>query len=77
MRIKIPLPVVRAADCFGDWLNVILIRRGRLVVRWVDIIVGAIGTINVIWWYEVAGWWGALEGVLMFVLVTMIVVWFF
>jgi hypothetical protein len=77
MQIKIPLPVVRAADCFGDWLNVILIRRGRLVVRWVDIIVGAIGTINVIWWYEVAGWWGALEGVFMFAFAIMCAVWFF
>jgi hypothetical protein len=77
VQIKIPLPVVRAADCFGDWLNVILIRRGRLVIRYVDIAVGLIGTINAIWWYQVSGWWGALEGVLMFTLAIMIANWFF
>jgi hypothetical protein len=77
VRIKIPAPVVRAADSFGDWLNVILIRRGRLIVRIVDVIVAVIGTVSVIWWYETNGWWGALEATLMFVLAMMCALWFF
>jgi hypothetical protein len=77
MQIRIPHRVVRLLDNFADILNVVLYRRKRLVVRIVDVIVGVIGTISTIWWYEASGWWGALEGVLMFVLAIMIAVWFF
>jgi hypothetical protein len=77
VRIKIPAPVAKALDSFGDWLNIILLRRGRLVVRVVDVIVGVIGTINVIWWYLLYSWLGALEGILMFVLAMMAAMWLF
>lgn len=77
MRIRIPAPVVRAADSFGDFLNIVLTRRRRLVVRVVDVIVAVLGSISVVWMYEVSGWWGALQGVLMFILAMMCAVWFF
>jgi hypothetical protein len=73
----VPLRIARAADNFADVLNVVLYRRARLVVRIVDVVVGILGTISAVWWYEASGWWGALEGVLMFVLAMMCAVWFF
>jgi uncharacterized membrane protein YccF (DUF307 family) len=77
MQIKIPLRLARWADSFADILNVVLIRRGRLTVRVVDVAVGIIGTVSTVWWYAASGWWGALESVLMFALAMMMAVWFF
>jgi hypothetical protein len=77
MQIKIPLRIAKAADDFADFLNVVLYRRKRLVIRIVDVMVGSIGITNVIWCYAAGGWWGALQGVLMFVLAMMAAVWFF
>jgi hypothetical protein len=77
MQIRIPARLARWADNFADILNVVLYRRKRLVLRVVDVVVGLLATISTVWWYATAGWWGALEGVLMFVLAMMAAVWFF
>jgi uncharacterized membrane protein YccF (DUF307 family) len=77
MQIKIPHRVARWADDFGDFLNVVLYRRGQLVVRIVDVLVGTLGTVSTVWWYLESGWWGALQGVLMFILAMMAAFWFF
>jgi hypothetical protein len=76
MQIKIPLRVVRWADAFGDWLNIILFSVRQFDIRIVDAIVGTVATISTVWWYLDYGWWGALESVLLFVLGAMISAWF-
>lgn len=77
MQIKIPLPLVRASNRIGDWMNKTIWRQGRFDFRYVDAWVLVAGLLNVYW-----GWWqggalGALQYGLMYILVCMCALWFF
>ena len=77
MQIKIPMPLVRAADRLGDYLNIPLWQRGRIEIRNVDVWV-AIGAIPCIGWYAyTGGWWGAVAGALLYIFVCMCSLWLF
>ena len=74
MQIKIPMTLVRAADRLGDWLNVPLC---RIEIRRIDPLLVLGGVLAIAYGYWTGGWWGALGGLLMYILGGMVGLWFF
>jgi hypothetical protein len=71
VKIRIPDPIARAWDAWGDWANVPVYRR----VRRIDVIL-AIGFIGCTGWYGfTSGWRGALLGGVMYLAVMAMALW--
>ena len=77
MQIKIPLAVVRAADRFCDVANKTIWRRGKFDFRYVDAWTAVGGLFCVGYYFYFGGWFGALQGALLYILVCMIALWMF
>ena len=75
MHIKIPLPIVRVTDRFGDYMNITLYQRSRIEVRVVDVLAAIGGVVCVGWYAYTGGWFGALQGALAYVFCCMVGLW--
>ena len=73
MKVPIPHFLTMAFDIFGDWANVEIYKWVRRID--VMLLLAGIGCIGYYWF--VAGWMGALQGGMMYVLVAMAALWMF
>jgi hypothetical protein len=75
MRIPIPRFILTAWDAFGVWSNVPIHRFGRFELRRIDILLVFFGVFCAGYYWLVAGWLGALQGLAMYLFVLMIALW--
>jgi hypothetical protein len=66
------------SDKFGDFLNITLYYKGGFFdIRVLDFITGLGGVVCVVWYYITEGWFGALKGGMLYLFITLCVLWFF
>lgn len=76
--MPIPRWLVAAWDAFGDWANVTVYERGKIVeIRRVDLLLAFFFFVCVGWYGWTDGWYGALIGGLFYIFMAMIALWFF
>jgi hypothetical protein len=70
MNIPIPRALVRTWNTFVDWGDITIWNWGRIEVRRIDLLLAAFFIFSVSYYGYFAGWRGALNGAVVFVLVT-------
>ncbi len=89
MKIRIPNPLVRAWDRFGDWSNVPIFHmkgndpncspytQAEITIRRIDVII-ALGFVGCVGWYGYSvGWRGALLGGVLYLAIMAMALWVF
>lgn len=77
MNIRIPSAVMRASDWFVDWVNVEIVRRGRIEVRRIDLLLVVLFFVCTAWYWHASGWMGALQGGAMYAALAALALWVF
>jgi hypothetical protein len=76
VQIRPPAFLVKAGGLFFHWGDRPVWRRGRFTVRRIDVVLIVAGVVCTTYYGLVAGWRGALTGLLVYLLVLMFALWF-